>query len=768
MKDNGDSKPNLSRLRHRPIGPEPGRACLFVVWLGVLCVTVAAQQRISGTVTERNSQHPLAATIKLGSDLLAEERVTTPDSEGRFTFPGLSPGRYTVSATADNYYSEEITVVVAPRATCQITFELDPLARVNEQVTVRAEARLIDETQAATVATIDRGQIQQLPAARRTQLAEIVTPFVASAVGGHDNLVHLRGNELSLNTFVNGVSFFDNPHQLFTPGLSPDIIQSVNVITGGFPAEFGNRFGGILDIVTRSGFDANNHGSITGSLGNYLRDNASFNFGGHDEKFGYFLFGQAFQSDRFLNTPEAARFHDRGNGSRSFVQLDYRPGSNDFFKVALTGDGTNFELPNATEDELRGRDFFQRNREQSAVLAWDHAFSASSAVSTSLYERFTSARLVPTTDLESIQAGGIRNDLTLGVKSDYSLFIGSTHSIKTGVDLMLLRLREDFSFDPRENEIEVGQFDFRGRETGGQASLYFQDQIRPFRNLTANLGLRYDQYSTVLSGHAFSPRVNLAYAMQGAHTVLHFAYNRFFSPPPIENLLLSAALGFEGKMPQISRSNHFEAGATHSIKDRMVVRLTGYWRSDKNSFETTELANVRIFAPTTFARGKAYGLELSAQLAEIDRLGLSGYFSYTAQRAFQTGPVSGGFTVEEVEPGQRGPAAFDQIHTAVAGLTWRERHSGFWASTLLEYGSGTPASLPNAEGEETSVRLPEHFVANFYFGVDLLSKERHSVSIQLNIENANDRVFRIAKESEFTPVQFSPPRFLSGSLTFHF
>src|SRR5213594_2615067 len=82
-------------------------------------------------------------------------------------------------------------------------------------------------------------------------------------------------NELSLNTFINGVSFFDNPHQLFTPGLSPDIIQSVNIITGGFPAEFGNRFGGILDIVTRTGFDANNHGSVTIGVGNYLRDNAS-------------------------------------------------------------------------------------------------------------------------------------------------------------------------------------------------------------------------------------------------------------------------------------------------------------------------------------------------------------------------------------------------------------------------------------------------------------------------------------------------------------
>ena len=87
---------------------------------------------------------------------------------------------------------------------------------------------------------------------------------------------------------------------------------------------------------------------------------------------------------------------------------------------------------------------------------------------------------------------------------------------------------------------------------------------------------------------------------------------------------------------------------------------------------------------------------------------------------------------------------------------------------LREYGSGTPAAMPNAEGEEIRVRLPEHFVANFYFGVDLFREGHHSISVQLNIENATDRVFQIAKESEFTPIQFSPPRFVSASLTAHF
>jgi hypothetical protein len=87
-----------------------------------------------------------------------------------------------------------------------------------------------------------------------------------------------------------------------------------------------------------------------------------------------------------------------------------------------------------------------------------------------LLERFAAARLLPTTDPLSIQAGGLRDDMTMGAKSDYSLSTWPRHQIKAGIDLMLLRLREDFSVAPRDNEIEIAPFAFRGRKTGGQAS----------------------------------------------------------------------------------------------------------------------------------------------------------------------------------------------------------------------------------------------------------------------------------------------------------
>ena len=73
-------------------------------------------------------------------------------------------------------------------------------------------------------------------------------------IRGHDDFVHIRGHEVALNPFINGVQFWENAHTVFSPGLGVDYIESMNVMTGGYSAEYGNRFGGILDVVTKSGF----------------------------------------------------------------------------------------------------------------------------------------------------------------------------------------------------------------------------------------------------------------------------------------------------------------------------------------------------------------------------------------------------------------------------------------------------------------------------------------------------------------------------------
>lgn len=758
-----------------------------VIMLGFTLATVStalAQQAVMIEVETQDTHTPITnATVELQSPLLPRPVTRPVTAAGSQIFPQLSPGPYTITVTAPGYYPRRVTIRLKPRQAQRLIVELAPVEPLKAEITVRASSEQLDETQVSSETTLDQHGLRALPMARRTHLPDVISALVPSAVMSHDNFVHLRGNELSLNTFINGVSFFDNPHQLFTPGMSPDVIQSVNVVTGGFPAEFGNRFGGILDIVTKSGFDLNNHGSVSLGVGTHLRHNASAEYGGTVGDLGYYLFASGFQSDRFLNPPEPNELHDRGKGLRSFVQLDYKPGGRNAFHFLVMAGGTNFQIPDTLEQAERGRDFFQENRAQTGIFTWDHVVSANGLLRTSLYGRLAQAKLLPTTDPFSIQARSLRADITLGAKSDYTQSIGRRHLLKLGVDTTWLRLREDFLFDPRQHDIELPAFAFRGRNTGGQVSLYAQDQLRLSDHFTANVGLRYDQYSLVASEAQLSPRLNLAYYIPRTASVIHFAYNRFFMPPPIENLLLSSLLGIDGRPVRPMRSHHFEVGLSQSLGHRLRVQINTYIRKDRDAFETTELADVRHFVPTNFARGKAYGAELSVELHEIERLGLSGYFNYSAARAFFFGPVSGGFSDEMLDVGQRVLPAFDQIHTGRAGITWRHRRSGLWTTWALEYGSGTPLEAQTDERVSSDAfkqtgrpdgmhplfeRLPQHLIANIYVGIDLFRRERHRVSLQFSVENITNRVFAIAKESEFTPRQFSPPRFFSGSIKIHF
>lgn len=732
---------------------------LFVLGSGV--VPVYGQQLISGVIREHSSKQPImGAKISLTSALLATPLTLDSDNQGRFIFARLSPGLYTVTIAATDFQPLTQSLTIAPRAIQALELELEP-ASINAVVEVKASRDLLNEVPESSLAIIDQTFIDQLPRARSTNLPELVAAFVPSAIASHDNFIHLRGNELSLNTSINGVSFIDNPHQYFAPGLDPGAIQSFSVITGGFPAEYSQRFGGVIDAVTRSGFDSNGHGAITLGASTFLRDTAALEYGGHTKKLGYFFYLTGFQSQRFINPPQPQQLHDFGKGLRSFAQLDYRANTSNTFHLLLFNSGANFEIPNTFDEQAQGRGLFQRSREQTAILTWEHTFSPESLLTTSLSERLVSNRLLPTSDPISIQASGLRNTLTLGLRSDYTRLIDTHQTLKAGVELTGYRLREDFNFDPRTfgEDLELSPFNFRGRKTGGVFGLYLQDRIKFNSHLVANIGLRYDQYNVLKSDRQLSPRINLAYTFARTRTTLHFAYNRLFALPPNENLLLSTFLADVGQPPRPVKSNLYELGVRQALKDQLVVSLTTFYRNDNNSFELTELANVRNFLPTAFAKGKAYGVEFSAQLAEIRRLGISGYFNYTAQRAFQTGPVAGGFSDEMVAPGLRNSPAFDQIHTGTTGITYQAHRRGLYLGVSLEYGSGTPSD---------GVRLPSHLVGNFSSGIDLIERDKRKISLQFNIENLTDRVYAIAKESEFTPLQFSGRRYFSGALRFNF
>jgi len=515
-------------------------------WLGALVLLVFTSPfALSQTVIEGQVHDSSAKPVaNAGVTLLHEDGTAVAtartDASGTFRFAPIEAGAYTLQVEAEGYFKSDYSFTLRARQPMSLSIELAVRSAVQQSVEVRSSYRTIDPQKTGSSQTLTRGELERLP----DPLAEDTTALVANLMPGasqsHDNFINVRGNEFSLHEFINGVSFLDNTQPQFSPGISPQIFETVDLLTGGFTPEYGNRFGGVLDITTRSGRTMNGHGLLNYRGATLDNHDLNADYGGQAGAIGYYFFADGFTSGRYLDPPQPEELHDFGAGLRGTMQLDWQ-GRKDNLKLLLIGGGTNFQQPNILQDQEAGRDATRRLRQQTAILTWGHTFSGDTLLSSSVYQRIGSDRILPTSDPDTPLSIGSRSTFTVGVKSDV-IHLWHGHVLKAGVDLVRLRELESFFIDGR-GDPDVFPIDFRQGLKGGQASVYLQDHFSPFRNLAVDLGLRYDHFDLVDTQAQTSPRIGLAYHLTRTNTVFRGAYNRLMSPPPIEYSLLASFIG---------------------------------------------------------------------------------------------------------------------------------------------------------------------------------------------------------------------------------
>ena len=710
---------------------------------------------------------------------------TRPDQAGAFTFPNLTPGEYLVTASAEGFTSRDVRMLLRPREARILTMRL-AVGSVSVNVKVAGNLAALSSTHSPSSTTLSSERLERLPVTQRGGLPDAIVTAAPGMIRGHDDFVHVRGEEVALNPLINGVAFWENPHAVFSSGLSPDVIESATVMTGGFPAEYGNRFGGVVDIVTKSGLGRAKGGSVSVNGGQAGRLSVLGDAGGHANRIGYYGFGSFFESDRFLSPPDPQAIHDHGQGGHGLFQLDGNLGGGGLLRAVAMADGTDFDIPVTPQDvELRpGAPPTQQTRQQTAVLGWSRAASNMTASAT-FYERWSRSDLRPGANPPSAFAA-VRRDLsTLGGKFDVTRFTGR-HTIKFGVDAVRLAPKEQLTYDSAGGEAFAFLIDvptphftqnpvaFTGDEPGGQITGYIQDDIRVNQRVTADVGVRVDHYGLVLSQTHASPRVNLA-VQTGRGTVVHASYNNFFVPPPVEGVLSSAAgltvaiedIGVALPPVQPTTEHQFEAGVIIPTGP-LQIGGTAYYRTSDNPVHTTIWPDSRIYSYASFTHARAYGLEARVDLPRLAQYGVTGYLNYALGRVYFYNPATGGFVTEpeHLDSTERFLAPMDQTHTLTGGVTYRHASTGVWAGTAVEYGSGTPT-----EREDTpNARIPGHFTANISAGVDLLRHAAHGprLSLQLDIENVTDNLYLVAQESEFSAGQYSIPRLVSATAKIRF
>src|SRR5262249_25115629 len=425
------------------------------------------------------------------------------------------------------------------------TFTLT-VAAVSEQVNVTADqAHTVERDQTSADTDLNTAMVGKLigGAPAKSGLAAMVQTE-AGVVTDDNQRIHVRGSESNVQTVVNGVPITDNMSAMFSTSIDPRTSSQVEVITGGIPAEFGHTLGAVVNLTTKSGLNMPISGSLSGGIGSLQTGDVAATFGGHAGKFGWFTSLSGSTTHRYLDPPGIENFHNVGRTANNLTAFDFNPNPNDFFKVTLMFGGSNFMVPNRLDQEIAGRDQRQRLGSYSESLSWHPLFTQPLLSALSVCHRTSTAELISNPLSSPVVAFQNRTLTNYGFQASLS-YANHGHTFKTGVQYTRTPIDERFSFYPTAAESfppittlsgtvvqnPVLQFSagnpflFKARATGDEISAFVQDRFSPLKNLTLDLGVRYDHYRLLIHEDAVSPRIGLAYFIPRTRTVLRLSYN---------------------------------------------------------------------------------------------------------------------------------------------------------------------------------------------------------------------------------------------------
>jgi hypothetical protein len=131
-----------------------------------------------------------------------------------------------------------------------------------------------------------------------------------------------------------------------------DSVQSLEVIPGAPPAEYGGKTSLVIVATTRSGLgNATPHGEVTASYGSFGSSNAGFNIAVGSAKVGNFISANVMNTGRFLDPPEFHAIHDKGNEENLFDRIDYQFTAADTVRLNLGYTRSWFQTPNSYDTE---------------------------------------------------------------------------------------------------------------------------------------------------------------------------------------------------------------------------------------------------------------------------------------------------------------------------------------------------------------------------------------------------------------------------------
>jgi hypothetical protein len=307
---------------------------------------------ISGTVLDPSGAVVANATVEIHNAVSGFDRTTTTDSKGNFSFPNVPFNPYHMTVTAPGFAQTALDVEIRSALGVNVKVNLT-VASSSDTVTVEAGADLVENDPIGHT-DVDRGLFDKIPLeSQSSSVSSLITLSSPGVTADSDGLFHGLGDHASNSFSVDNQPITDQQSKIFSNQIPVDSIQSLEVIPGAPPAEYGGKTSLVIVATTRSGQGSTiPHGSVNASYGSFGSSNVGFDLAYGGQKWGNFISANGLNSGRFLDPPEFRVAHAKGNEENVFDRVDYQLSTKDSIRLNWGFSRSWFQTPNSIDGQL--------------------------------------------------------------------------------------------------------------------------------------------------------------------------------------------------------------------------------------------------------------------------------------------------------------------------------------------------------------------------------------------------------------------------------
>jgi outer membrane receptor protein involved in Fe transport len=758
---------------------------------------------VRGKVTVDGSPQPGATVTLQGEGSLFTAKT---DAKGDYVFPLVPYGSYRLIAQSAKAHELQVLVNVSSGRVYNVDVALSTQLKQIAQTTVTAHAG--PEGNPPSVNQLSRSDIQTSPVNNSLdRLLETMPGVVQFSYnepvinGFHGVTYNIDGAPLPLATTSNFAEIID-----------PKVINSIELLTGAIPAEYGgDRMGGVVNIISNrpSDIPQGTYGSVTGGIGNQAQAIGEFDVQSRTGSSEFFLSANSETTNRGLDAPTYTPINDAASNSdqffrfitqlspRSTLAFDY---SNQFsqFQIPINTDPNNpvdpvVSAPGTLDTQLEYERFSNLNFTQLSqdgngifqVIPWWRSTRIDYYGDLPLDVLATEPNFgnCPPSCNDDVHLVGLN-------QGSYASYIGlrasdfratKNHAWKIGVDVN----RESATAYQEFACYYVGckasgtvanpyysAYTTPQGQAGSQVGIYGEDRWQETPNIIWSYGLRYDASTGYVGGNQISPRIGLS-MWDGGKNVSHIYYGRFYAAPLLEDVrqacvLLAAQQACSTTNPvydlKPESDSYFEMGDVYSFNPHFTLTANLFEKTVVNVLDTTQLFNTPIFAVYNNSIGINHGFELRL----LDQEPYSGdyWFLTGTISASYAACVSGSeflFPPNTNIPGVPCVAQLsleDHSQTVDSTAAYTHRFGGhkLWYATLqANYGSGFPVQFQDANVNLNGT-LPAHTTFDLSAGRELTPGrpgEDQGLGLSLQVLNLLNHQYVIKVANGFNTTQIS-------------